>query len=165
MSTVQPTPATTDWGSEQRPAPAVGALLRMALETVAAGQFETLAAAGFADLRPAHRPLFHHPGIDGLRPGEIAARRGLSKQTINNLLRELESFGYLRLEPDVADGRARLVRLTERGHAMMNTLREHSVQVGLRWAELLGAQRFAQFEQALRDIVSAETRREAIDYI
>jgi len=90
---------------------------------------------------------------------------GRPKQTINNVLRELESFGYVRLEPDRADGRARLVRLTERGHAMMNTLREHSVHVDLRWAELLGNERFAQFEQALRDIVSTETRREALDYI
>ena len=156
--------AAPDWSAGKRPAPAIGALLRMAVEIVAAGQFEALAEAGFTDLRRAHRPLFHYPGIDGLRPGEIAARRALSKQTINDLLRDLESLGYLRLVPDPDDGRARRVRLTPRGNAMMDTLRAHSVQVGRRWADLLGVERFAQLEQALREIVDSEQHFEPIQF-
>jgi DNA-binding MarR family transcriptional regulator len=153
-----------DWSAEQRPPPAIGALLRMAAEIVAGGVFDALAEAGFADLRHVHVPLFHYPGVDGLRPGEIAARRGLSKQAVNDLLRDLESLGYLRLQPDPDDGRARRVRLTKRGNAMMDTLRTHSVQVGRRWADLLGAERFADLERALQEIVRSEPRRTPIRF-
>jgi DNA-binding IclR family transcriptional regulator len=35
------------------------------------------------------------PGPDGLRPGVLAERAGISKQAMNQLLRSLEGFGYV----------------------------------------------------------------------
>jgi DNA-binding MarR family transcriptional regulator len=67
--------------------------------------------------RESHWTLLRYPGPDGLRPSEVAARNGLSKQAINNLLRELEALGYVGLEPDPEDRRARVISLTDRGWA------------------------------------------------
>ena len=137
--------------------PQVGALLRQAWEHLQDRLSEGLADAGFDDLRPVHRPFQQHPGIDGLRPSEIAARHGLSKQATNDLLRDLEHLGYVRLEPDPSDGRARLVRYTDRGWAYFRTGSRLSRQVGQRWAAGLGEERYDAFVAFLRDVVALES--------
>jgi len=143
-------------GSQALPPPQIGALLRMAWEelqaTVLHGQHE----AGFDDFRESHWTLLRYPGPDGLRPSELAARNGLSKQTINNLLRELEALGYVRLVPDPDDRRARLIRLTERGRAIYELSSKLSRTVGRKWSEMVGEDRFAEFEAVLRDIVATQ---------
>ena len=74
---------------------------------------------GFADVRPAYGsvllPLFEE---DGLRMGELGRRARLSKQTMTTLVRRVEAAGLVRREQDPADGRAQLVRLTERAREL-----------------------------------------------
>ena len=133
--------------------PQVGALLRMAWEALQAELYVELRAAGFDDLREVHRPLLRYPPIDGLRPTDLAARLKLSKQATNDVLRDLESLGYLRLERDPTDGRARIVRYTQRGWDLFRTGSRLSQDVGLRWAQAIGQPRYDQFHETLRAIV------------
>src|SRR5580765_4656924 len=79
--------------------PMIGALLRIPLEAVHRHMLERLHDNGFEDLDQAHIPLFHYPGPQGLRPTDVAARLGISKQALNYLLREAERLGYLEREP------------------------------------------------------------------
>lgn len=117
-----------------------------------------LVAAGFDDVRPAHRPVLRYVLAEGLRPGELAARLALSKQAVNDLLREFEANGYLTLEPDPDDGRAKHIRLTDRGWELLLTASEVSRSVGQRWAEHVGAERYAEFEAVLREIAEIDLR-------
>jgi DNA-binding MarR family transcriptional regulator len=133
--------------------PQVGALLRMAWESLQSELLADLHAAGFDDLREAHRPLLRYPPIDGLRPTDLAARLKLSKQATNDLLRDLENLGYLRLERDPSDGRARIVRYTDRGWRLYRTGSRISRAIGQRWAHAIGQQRYDRFEATLRAIV------------
>ena len=142
--------------SRRIPEPQVGALLRQAWEQLQAQLSEGLDAAGFDDLRPVHRPFQQYPGIDGLRPSEIAARHRLSKQATTDLLRDLELLGYIRLEPDPSDGRARLVRYTDRGWSYYLTASALSKKVGRRWARALGEERFEAFTAFLRDVAALD---------
>ncbi|MEU4427963.1 MarR family transcriptional regulator [Actinoplanes sp. NPDC024001] len=137
--------------------PQVGALLRMAWEALQAELYAGLHAAGFDDLREVHRPLLRYPPIDGLRPTELAAHLKLSKQATNDLLRDLERLGYLRLERDPTDGRARTIRYTERGWRLFQVGSGLSREVGQRWAGVVGEQRYRQFEATLREIVALTT--------
>jgi hypothetical protein len=82
--------------TDQPPMP-VGALLRFGLDEIRRRIYGAVVAAGYRDLRPAHVTLFRWPGPDGRRPTEIAADVQLSKQRLNDLLRDLEARGYLRL--------------------------------------------------------------------
>ena len=52
-------------------------------------------AAGFEELRMPHMAVLQFPGPDGVRPGLLAERAGMSKQAMNQLLRSLEALGYL----------------------------------------------------------------------
>ena len=98
--------------------------------------------------------LFRWPGPDGRRPGEIAADVQINKQRVNDLLRELEQLGYLHLEIDPLDSRARIVRLTASGKRL------HRVAVGVHadiekeWAARLGERRYRQLCEALKAIVT-----------
>lgn len=94
-----------------------------------------------------------------MRPRELAARIGLSKQATNDLLREFEAAGYITLVPDPDDGRAKHIHVTERGAALEKTASRLSADVARRWAEHVGQERFEQFEQVLREIVDSQGER------
>ena len=133
--------------------PQVGALLRMAWEALQVELYNELRAAGFDDLREVHRPMLRYPPIDGMRPTDLAAHVKLSKQATNDLIRDLERMGYIRLERDPADGRARIIRYTERGWRMYRVGSGLSRDIGRRWAAKIGQRRYDQFHATLRAIV------------
>ncbi len=59
---------------------------------------------------------------------------------------------------DPADRRAGRIRLTERGWAMYELGSKLSRRVGRRWSEMVGDDRFAEFEAVLRDIVATQAQ-------
>jgi len=109
---------------------------------------------GFDDVRRSHVTLFRWPGPDGRRPSEVAADAQISKQRVNDLLRELEELGYLRLEPDHVDSRARVIRLSERGRRLHKTALGIHTAIEEEWAKAVGAQRFRQLRRVLADLVA-----------
>jgi DNA-binding MarR family transcriptional regulator len=65
--------------------------------------------------RLAHTQLFPHIDLKGTRLTEIAARAGITKQAVGQIVAELEEEGMLERRPDPSDGRAKLVRFTPKG--------------------------------------------------
>ena len=133
----------------------VGSMLRSAWAELIDEVFEKLVAAGFDDLRPVHQPILRDLLTSNLRPSELATRLGLSKQAGNDLIREFEAKGYITLEPDPDDGRAKRIVATDRGWQASETAQASSNAVGRRWAELVGEERYAVFEEVLHTIVAA----------
>jgi DNA-binding MarR family transcriptional regulator len=134
--------------------PAIGALLRLAWQAVRERIYEGVLEAGYTDLSRAHVLLFRWPTIDGLRPSELAARNQLSKQSINDLLSDLEKRGFLERTPDPTDGRARIVRLTERGWHLTQVISDMSFASEREWAEVIGEVRYDEFRSALSELVA-----------
>jgi DNA-binding MarR family transcriptional regulator len=135
-------------------APALGGLLRLAWQLHRDGIYERITANGFADITRAQYEFFRWPGIDGLRPGEIAQLSGRSKQTVNDLLGELEREGYLDRRPDPSDRRARIVRLTAAGKELQHATHEASRALEAGWATLVGTRRLAALRSTLEDMVA-----------
>jgi DNA-binding MarR family transcriptional regulator len=133
--------------------PKVGALLRMAWQQLHAELYERLRAEGFDDLREPHRALLRYPGIDGVRPSELAVTLGLSRQTVNDLLRDIEALGYARTEADPNDGRARIIRYTDRGWKLLHEGSRISEEIGERWAAAIGPDSYEAMLDALRRIL------------
>ena len=134
--------------------PAIGALLRLAWQAVRERIYEGVLQAGYTDLSRAHVLLFRWPTIDGLRPSELAARNQLSRQTINDLLSDLEKRGYLERTLDPTDGRARIVRLTERGWNLQQVLSDMSFATEREWAQVIGETRYGEFRSTLYELVA-----------
>jgi DNA-binding MarR family transcriptional regulator len=141
--------------AQTAPPLAVGSTLRSAWTELIDEVFEDLLAAGFDDLRPVHRPILRDVLTSNLRPSELGARLGLSKQAANDLVREFETKGYITLESDPDDGRAKRIVATQRGRQASETAQASSNAVGHRWAELVGKDRYAVFEEVLSEIVAA----------
>lgn len=79
--------------------------------------------AGFHNLNRAHVALFRQRTLDGVRPTDLAQEMRITKQSVNDLLRDLEREGYIRREVDPSDKRGRLIRLTARGRKLEDTVR------------------------------------------
>jgi DNA-binding MarR family transcriptional regulator len=135
--------------------PAIGGLLRLVWQMHRERLYARVTAAGFRDVTQAQFELIRWPGIDGLRPSEVAESVGLSKQTINDLLGELERDGYLGRHPHPDDGRARVIRLTTRGWKLQRTAHAISQALEAAWAASVGHKRF----QALRSTLEAMVAR------
>jgi len=114
--------------------------------------------AGFEDVRPAHVTLFRWPGPDGRRPGEVAADAQISKQRVNDLLRDLEHLGYLTLECDSDDNRARIIRLTPRGRRLHETAIGIHAQIEAEWSHAIGPRRYQQLRRTLDDLIRPADR-------
>jgi DNA-binding MarR family transcriptional regulator len=73
---------------------------------------------GFNGITPAFASLMSLLDATGIRPTTLAKRAGTTKQAIGQLVRELETRGYVEQVPDSTDTRAKIVRLTKRGVAL-----------------------------------------------
>jgi DNA-binding MarR family transcriptional regulator len=108
---------------------------------------------GFAEVRPAYGsiliPLFEE---DGLRMGQLAERARLSKQTMTTLVRLTERDGLVTRDPDPSDGRAALVRLTDRGQAFRPVAERAIEALERRVAERLTREQIGQLKSALSDV-------------
>ena len=68
----------------------IGAMLRVPAEAIHRRILRDLDAAGFKGLSLPHIAVLRFPGPDGVRPGVLAERAGMSKQAMNRLLGSLE---------------------------------------------------------------------------
>lgn len=129
----------------------IGALLRVPAHAIHRRLIQGLNAAGFTELRLAHIPVLQYPGPDGQRPTALAERAGMSKQAMNQLLRSLENAGYLARSgsTEKGEGRNRIVRFTERGHAAYAKIHEILREIEQEWSRELGPKEFDQLKTLL----------------
>src|SRR5450755_3943736 len=115
----------------------------------------TLPAAGFPDIRPAHSiNLFRVIDAGGTRPTELARRAGVTPQAMAEIIRYLEGHGYAERVPDPSDGRARIAKLTPRGHEAAAIAGRVFTGLEAKWEEVLGESRMAQLRAMLAELAS-----------
>jgi DNA-binding MarR family transcriptional regulator len=127
----------------------IGALLRVPAQAIHRRIIQELNAAGFDDLALPHIPVLQYPGPDGVRPGTLAERAGMSKQAMNQLLGSLEDFGYITRSDAPDEGRARIVRFTKRGHAAYAKIQDILREIEREWSAELGPKDFARLKELL----------------
>ena len=127
----------------------IGALLRVPAQAVQRRLILGLNAAGFEDLRVPHMAVLQYPGPDGVRPGVLAERAGMSKQAMNQLLRSLEGLGYIVRSDAPDEGRARIIHFTKRGRAAYARIYDILGDIEREWSAELGTARFAQLKELL----------------
>ncbi|WP_116451652.1 MarR family winged helix-turn-helix transcriptional regulator [Blastococcus litoris] len=130
----------------------VGLLLFLPYRAMEARVFAGLAEAGFHDVTPAQARVFQRISPQGSRLTELAAQAGVTKQTAGFLVDQLERAGYVERVPDPADGRARLVRVAERGARSVEASRAIVAQVEAEWTAHLGEHRMVELREILTDL-------------
>ena len=127
----------------------IGALLRVPAQAIHRRIIKGLNAEGFEELRLPHMAVLQFPGPDGVRPSTLAERAGMSKQAMNQLLRSLESLGYIVRSDVPNEGSARIVRFTKRGRAVNAKMVDILRDIEREWSSELGPNRFTQLKELL----------------
>jgi DNA-binding MarR family transcriptional regulator len=91
------------------------------------------------DMTAAHHPLFESIDPGGTRLTVLAARAGMTHQSMGELVRGLELGGYLERRADPSDGRARLVALTPTGRAAVRLAVKEIGAIEAAWLERVRA--------------------------
>ncbi len=111
-------------------------------------------AAGFTDIRPGHGCVFGTIDPQGSRLTDLAQRANMTKQSVGEATSDLEQRGYVERVPDPDDGRAKIIRLTERGREARAIGRRFIDDIEREWAERYGEERVAALREALEAITA-----------
>lgn len=139
---------------------ALGSLLNAAGQRLSAELDAALQEAGFVNLRAAHAPVFMAVDPDGTRVTVLAERAAMTKQAVGELIRHLARHGYVNVDPDPDDRRAKRVALTERGWQALD-LGEQVIADYDTWLEsAVGADQIISLRNTLQRIITAPARPE-----
>jgi DNA-binding MarR family transcriptional regulator len=130
----------------------IGADLWRAFRAFELAMFEEVAQSGFGDITVADSDVLVFVGPRGARLTDIAAQRRVSKQAAHEQIHSLVKRGYLVLDADPEDRRARIVRHTERGRALVAALRAVKQKLHNNVAAELGQDRLKALEDMLATI-------------
>ncbi len=95
----------------------------------------------------------HPPG--GTRITELAERAMMTKQSMGQLVADMEGRGLVELATDPSDGRAKIVCLTARGWEMHEAAGEIGKGLEADWSSRLGPQKFQDLKQLLKDLIAS----------
>lgn len=137
----------------------LGALLRLVEETLRAKVYARMGEAGFPDIRPAHSSLFRNIARGGSRVSELAERAQMTKQSMGYLADSLAAAGYVTLEPDPTDRRAKLVRLTKRGWEAGEAMARLSAATERDLGELVGQAEMVKLRRVLERLADRLSTR------
>jgi DNA-binding MarR family transcriptional regulator len=109
--------------------------------------------AGYGDVREPHFQIFGNIRMGGIRLTELAGRAQLSLAATSELVNDLAEMGYLTRRPDPADGRAKLIDLTDRGRGLMAAAGERVADIERRWSELAGPRNFTLMTRTMQRLL------------
>jgi DNA-binding MarR family transcriptional regulator len=131
----------------------IGRLLLRAHRDFSSRAIDALQVRGYGSVTLAHLGLLPHLGRSGARVTTLAARAGMTKQGMGQLVMELERQGFLVREPDPIDKRAALVRFTNAGLRLLDDAILVTQEIEGEYARILGPDRLAELKQALSELV------------
>jgi DNA-binding MarR family transcriptional regulator len=130
----------------------IGLLLFIPYRAMENRAFAALAQAGFTDLTTAQARVLQRIGPNGSRLTELAEQAQVTKQTAGFLVDQLERAGYVQRVPDPTDGRARLVRVAERGRQASALANSVVADVESEWTAKLGEERMRRLRRTLTQL-------------
>ena len=113
-----------------------------------------LTRLGFPQLRPGHVQLLGAIGPDGVRLAELVSLLSLPKQTVGDLIDDLERMRMVERFPDPDHGVAKRVRLGPRGKLWATEVRRVSSETEARWATRLGSKKMKSLRALLEELAA-----------
>ena len=113
---------------------------------------ERLRSRGWPEIRPSHGCVFGGMGAEGARLTDLAERSRITKQSVGEIVSDLEQLGYVERIPDPADKRAKLVRLTPRGQEVQDAALETFAQIEAEWGQRIGKKKVAALRATLEEL-------------
>ena len=132
-------------------------LLSLAYNKTSGAIYGRLVKAGITDTRPIHGNVMEHLAFeDGLRLADLAARAGVTPQSMGQWVDELEALGYVERRPDATDRRAKRIHLTRKGKRSNQIEWKVVREIDDTLEDALGAKRLATLRKTLQEIVATD---------
>jgi DNA-binding MarR family transcriptional regulator len=109
---------------------------------------------GFPALRQAHIQLLSAIGPEGCRLAELVAAVSLPKQTVGDLIDDLESMRMVERFPDPDHGVIKRVRLGPKGKVWAAEVRRVAAATEARWATRLGSKKMKSLRALLEELAA-----------
>ncbi len=108
---------------------------------------------GHTQIKQAHNAVFGYLLEGGTRASDMAARAGMTRQSMGEVIRDLVGLGVVEMKPDPDDKRAKLVTYTDYGRELARTGYGHIIDLERRFAEEFGEKEYAIARDVLARVV------------
>ncbi len=132
------------------------AIVDRLLRLLSADMVQTAQERGHA-IRPAHDPVFATLPSAGARASDMAARAGITKQSMGEAIRDMVDLGLLEMTEDPTDRRAKLVTFTEAGRVVAQDGKRHMFALEQQWMDKFGKENYETAREVLEGIVDLMT--------
>ncbi|HET7689971.1 MAG TPA: MarR family winged helix-turn-helix transcriptional regulator [Nocardioidaceae bacterium] len=129
------------------------ALVHRADRALQADMVQQAREAGYDTAKLAHNAVFGHLPLAGARSVDLAARAGMTRQSMGEVVRELVDLGVLEMQPDPEDRRAKLVTFSEAGKEQVRAGMAHISEFQRRLVAELGEDGYNSLCDGLRKVV------------
>ncbi|MES2413417.1 MAG: MarR family transcriptional regulator [Pseudomonadota bacterium] len=128
----------------------IGRLLNNAVRHFEDRVIELLADAGHTETTANHINATRHLDREGTRLTDMAQRAAVTKQSMSELVEQLEALKLVARKVDPLDGRARIVYFTTDGFAWLDAFRDAVKQAEKEMAKNIGADSLRGVKAALK---------------
>jgi DNA-binding MarR family transcriptional regulator len=118
---------------------------------------------GWTEAKYAHNWVFGFLGWEGARASDLAAKAGITRQSMGEVIRDLVDLGIVEMTPDPSDRRAKLVNYTERGREETMQGYDHIVAFEERMLAALGEEAYEHLRLGLEKVCEVLAEEAAED--
>jgi DNA-binding MarR family transcriptional regulator len=133
--------------------------MRQAHQRLVAFLDGALRDAGYTDVKSPHLSVLATVDVDGSRLATLVTRGRRTKQATAELAGHLLDRGYVTLQPDTTDRRAKLYRLTESGVGLLAAAEKIVTEYETWLDQMLGRDAVAQLRGILNTIIEDQHSR------
>ena len=135
----------------------IGRLLQLALRDFQTRCAEKLHARGYTQLSATHLTILSYIDPTGTRIVTLAERAGMTKQSMGDLIRELETQGYVERSPDPYDKRAVIIKLVASNTTFLSDAYNIIAEIQAEYAAALKSSGVEQLRNLLKALLNRNT--------
>ena len=107
---------------------------------------------GWTNIRPEHLRLISIVGTDVVNNNELAKRARVSKQAMSKMVTDLESHGFIDVEADPNDSRAKIISVSNNGVEFLEYFQGCNKVICKQFEEILGTAKTEKLNALLSEL-------------
>ena len=107
---------------------------------------------GWGEIRPEHLRLISIVGTDVVNNNELAKRARVSKQAMSKMVTDLETRGFIVVEPDPHDSRAKIISISEEGVNFLEYFNQCAKVLEDKFTAIIGQKKKEQLVDILSEL-------------